>query len=395
MSYPGRINAKVMYNLPWETTDSSGLGRSEFGGPRTGVLAVMDGYRVTGPARQLLAAALPRPRWGVATTLGLFQRSASSTPLVEAARGLGAPVRVIRDRFPGDPRTAVALAAIARRPGVHVLQTHGYKANVLGRLVVTAFRRPWIAFLHGETWENIKVRAYFALERLAVRRADCVVVVSHDMARKVASQGIPAAKIQVIHNACLVVPGSDDHALYVQTSPVVGVIGRLSPEKGVDLALEVHREVIRQLPTARLLIVGEGPERCALERHAERLGIHRSVLWLGYQEEVAQLYREMTLLLIPSRSEGLPNVALEAMGHGVPVVATSVGGIPEVVSNGESGFLAPPNDANDLAQKVLSILTDPSLRRRLGQRARDNMASRFPLEARLRALARIYARVLT
>src|SRR2546428_189690 len=130
-----------------------------------GVLAVMDGYRVTGPARQLLAAAAPRPSSRTATTLAIFQRPVGPTPLVSAAKLSGVSVHVVRDRFPGDPRTALALAALVRRPEVHILQTHGYKANVLGRLLATALRRPWIAFLHGETWENRKVRAYFALER--------------------------------------------------------------------------------------------------------------------------------------------------------------------------------------------------------------------------------------
>jgi glycosyltransferase involved in cell wall biosynthesis len=355
----------------------------------------MDGYRVTGPARQLFAAALPRPSWGIATTLSLFQRSANPTPLVEAARRLGAPVRVVRDRFPGDPRAVVALAALVRKPEVHIVQTHGYKANVLGRLIATVLRRPWIAFLHGDTWENRKVRAYFALERLAVRRADSIVVVSHDMARRLVSQGVPSAKIQVIHNACLVGSEGDAHPWNADAPPVVGVIGRLSPEKGVDLALQIHSIVTRHLPTTRLLIVGEGPERVALERHADQLGIGRSVCWLGYQDEVAKVYRQLTLLLIPSRSEGLPNVALEAMGYGIPVVAASVGGIPEIVDDGENGFLAPPDNAEALAQQVLCILKDPSLRRRLGQRAREEMGSRFSLEARLRALSGIYERVRT
>jgi glycosyltransferase involved in cell wall biosynthesis len=117
------------------------------------------------------------------------------------------------------------------------------------------------------------------------------------------------------------------------------------------------------------------------------------VLWHGYQEELADVYRRLAVLLIPSRSEGLPNVALEAMGHGVPVVATSVGGLPEVVSDGENGFLAPSGDAEVLAQRVLCILEDPLLRRRLGQRARQDMASRFSFGARLRALDDIYRRV--
>jgi glycosyltransferase involved in cell wall biosynthesis len=117
------------------------------------------------------------------------------------------------------------------------------------------------------------------------------------------------------------------------------------------------------------------------------------VCWLGYRDDLAEVYRQLAVLLIPSRSEGLPNVALEAMAHGVPVVATSVGGLPEVVTDGENGFLAPPEDAEALAQRILGILEDPPLRTRLGQRARQEMASRFSLEAKLRALDEICERV--
>lgn len=356
------------------------------------MLTALDGYRVTGPARQVLASAIPRPASGVTITLALFQRTPGPTPLIEAARGLGAPVHVMRDRFPGDPRTTRALASLVRGPDVDILETHGYKANILGRLVVRGRRRPWIAVLHGETWENRKIRAYFALERLAVRGADCVVVVSHDMARKVSSQGVPPEKIQVIQNACLGLeedapPWGDD------APPVVGVVGRLSPEKGVDVALRAHRLVTRRLPDARLLIAGEGPRRGELERQAEQLGIGASISWLGYREPIADVYRQLAVLLIPSRSEGLPNVALEAMALGVPVVATSVGGLPEVVKDGESGYLAPEGDAAALAAKVLCVLESPRLRRRLGQRAREEMTSRFSLQARLRALDALYDRL--
>src|SRR5215472_536462 len=117
------VGTMDMHKVSLDTTVSSGADRSVGKALRTGVLAVMDGYRVTGPARQLLAAALS-PQWpGIPITLGLFQRSANSTPLVEAATRSGATVRVIRDRFPGDPRTAAALAAMALRPEVHVVQT--------------------------------------------------------------------------------------------------------------------------------------------------------------------------------------------------------------------------------------------------------------------------------
>jgi glycosyltransferase involved in cell wall biosynthesis len=359
---------------------------------RANVLAVIDSYRLTGPARQLLDL---RHCAGVAITMAVFQRQRSPTPLLLAARHLNVPTCVVPDRFPGDPRTVVAFARLVAGMGMDILQTHGYKANVLAALVTARIRRPWIAFMHGETWENPKVRAYSMMQRVAVRRANLVVVVSHQMARAVEAQGVPQAKLRVVHNACLIEPlaNGPPAAWSADAAPIVGVVARLSYEKGVDLALVAHRLVTHRWPGARLWVVGDGLEQAALMRRAERLGIAPSVEWLGYQEDLGQLYRRMALLLIPSRSEGLPNVALEAMAYGIPVVATAVGGVPEVVSNGRTGFLVSPGDPDGLASRVIDLLGDPALRRRLGRAARDEVVARFSPEARRRALERLYEEV--
>lgn len=360
------------------------------------VLAVIDGYRVTGPARQLLAqAAGARDR--APMTVAVFQRGPGVTPLLSAARRLEVPTLTVPDRFPGDPRTARALARLAAQPGIDVLQTHGYKANVLAAFVARSIGRPWVAFVHGDTWENWKVRAYFALERLAICRADRIVVVCQQMAQALRSHGIPDERIRVIHNAC--VAGSTQDAAGAgssdKTRPIIGVVGRLSPEKGVDVACRVHQQVVQHCRGARLWIIGEGPEKSRLQEDAERLGIAPSVDWFGYQDDVSPLYRQMSVLLIPSRSEGLPNVALEAMAHGVPVVGTSVGGVPEVITDASTGFLVSSGDVDALAFRVLELLRDATLRQRLGRQAREAVCSRFSPAVRHESLARLYEEVVT
>lgn len=370
--------------------------RSDASGSPICVLAVMDGHRVTGPAKQLLAVAGHGDGTRVSTTLALFQRPVTPTPLVSAARSRRLPLVVVRDRFPADPRTAFALAAHARASDVDVVQTHGYKANVLARLFARTLRKPWVAFLHGETSENWKVRAYYRLERAAIRGADRVVVVSQDMANGLMARGVSRSRVCVIRNASLhrapaAVP---DAAAAAGTSMTVGVVGRLSPEKGIDVALKVHALVASRCPEARLCIAGEGPERARLERMTERLGIGRSVEWLGYLDDPDSLYRRMAVLLLPSRSEGFPNVALEAMAYGVPVVASRVGGIPEIVLEGRSGFLLDSEDAGGMAERVVALLNANSLRQRIGREAQAEVGSRFSVQARAEALARLYAEVL-
>ena len=360
-------------------------------GSRVDVLTAVDGYRVYGAARQVLGGAMQRHRSRGETTLALFQRTRTVTPLILAARRSGVPVFVIRDRFPGDPLAAVALARLARRRRIGILETHGYKPNVLGRLLAPRLRVPWIAFLHGETGEGWKVRAYCRLERLAVPRADRVVAVSVQMARALAAGGVPAERIRVIHNACQI---ESDDAPSGERPPVVGVVGRLSPEKGVDVALRVHALVVRRRADARLLIAGDGRELERLRRLAETLGIASSVHWLGYQDDPGFVYRQLAVLLLPSRREGLPNVVLETLAHGVPVVATAIGGVPEVVSDGRNGFLAPVDNVEALAERVVQLLEDAPLRQRLGQLGREEVLARFSPEARARAMEALYDEVL-
>jgi glycosyltransferase involved in cell wall biosynthesis len=176
---------------------------------------------------------------------------------------------------------------------------------------------------------------------------------------------------------------------------MVGIVARLSPEKGVDIALRVHQAVVKARPGARLVILGEGPERKALGALAKQLGITDSVTWMGYQQDPSSLYRAMDVLLISSRSEGLPQVALEAMAHGLPVVATSVGGLPEVVEDGRTGFLATQGDVAGLAAHVLRLLAHPDLRTRLGDYGRSLLDARFSLAAKVDALALLYRELCT
>jgi glycosyltransferase involved in cell wall biosynthesis len=356
------------------------------------VFAAMDAYRVTGPAKQLLALA-SHPPVGVTIHLALFQRR-RPTPLAEAARAAGIPVSIVHERFAGDPRTVLALAAHARAANAHVIQTHGYKANVLGAVVAPWLHRRWVAFLHGETAENWKVRAYYRLERLAVRRADRVVAVSQQMARRLAGEGMDRTGLRVIHNASLVEPGGAETCRTASAGPRVGVVARLSPEKGVDIALRVHAEVVRRFPGARLVVAGEGPQGERLRALAEDLGVAGDVEWLGYQDDLETVYGTLDVLLLPSRSEGLPNVALEALAYGVPVVASNVGGIPEVVADGRSGFLTAPEDVAALAAAIERVLADGVLRERLAAHGKADVRARFSLDARRAALASLYAEVL-
>lgn len=360
-------------------------------GRRLRVLAVVDGHQVTGPAKQVLGGLL-RLGPDVNPAVAVVQRAPSDLPLVAAVRGLGLPYLVLRERFRFDPGPVLELARYMRRSRVDVLETHGYKANVLGGLVATLLGVPWIAFLHGETQEGWKVRTYFRLERIAARRATRVAVVSHAMRELAIRSAIPAPRVRVIHNACLERP-KVAAVLGGVAAPVIGVIARLSREKGVDVALRTHARVLMKHPAAKMIIAGIGPEQPKLAGLARTLRVEDSIEWLGYQPDISAVFARLMVLLLPSRSEGLPNVVLEAMAHGVPVVAAAVGGVSEVVLSGRTGLLVTPDDEVSMAAGVMELLEDAGLRRRLAERAQHDVKERFSADGRAGKLAALYAEV--
>jgi glycosyltransferase involved in cell wall biosynthesis len=355
------------------------------------VLAVIDAHQLTGPAKQVLGS-LSRLGPGTTPAIGVIQRTPGETPLAASVRGAGLPCVVFRERFRLDPRPAVRLARYLRRAEIDVLETHGYKANVLGGIVATLLRVPWIAFLHGETHEGGKVRMYFALERMAARRAPRVVVVSRAMRELAIRWAIPAERIRVIHNACFEAADAAADGRSV-SAPVIGIVGRLSREKGVDVALRAHARVVMTQPGARMIIAGVGPEEAKLAALASTLGVAGSVEWLGYEADIKSVFSRLMLLVLPSRSEGLPNVVLESMAYGVPVVATAVGGVPEAVIDGDTGVLVAPEDDVSIAAAVVNLLQDADRRRRLAEHARQAVAQRFSAAGRVRKLKDTYAEV--
>lgn len=165
-------------------------------------------------------------------------------------------------------------------------------------------------------------------------------------------------------------------------SPVVGVVGRLRREKGQVVLLEAMVEVVRQAPSAMLLVVGDGPDRDDLQRQAEKLGITDSVRWLGQQsaDEVFRLYSIMDVVAVPSIFEGFGLVAAEAMAAGRPVVGSAVDGLAEVIVDHETGRLVPPQDAGALADALISLLESPETAAEMGLKGRQRVEEHFSLK---------------
>jgi glycosyltransferase involved in cell wall biosynthesis len=211
---------------------------------------------------------------------------------------------------------------------------------------------------------------YALLSRLAL-----VVTVSEAVRKSLTAVGVRSRGIRVI-------PPGFEAGLSCGPAerPVIGVVSRLSGEKNIELAVRSFARVLKTVPEASLSIFGEGRLRGDLERLAEKLGVADRVVFRGYVEDKASLYGGLRVLAVPSLRESFGIAALEAMGCGVPVVATSVGGLPEVVADGETGIIVPDGDEAAFAEALCKLLTDRDLAERLGAAGRERAARQFNIQ---------------
>jgi glycosyltransferase involved in cell wall biosynthesis len=260
----------------------------------------------------------------------------------------------------------------ALRPDV--LHSHGYRADLLHGARARRKGIATVSTLHGYSNLGGLMRLYPYLQLRAMRQFDAVVAVSLPLVDLVANRGVPRERIHHIRNAWSPpkAPLARSDARRVLDLPdsgtiVIGWVGRLSPVKGADVFL---RSLPGLLDASHIAcVVGDGPERPALEALAKDLGIRDHLRWAGSVPEASRLFSAFDVLALSSRSEGSPMVLIEAMGQGVPVVATLVGGVPELIDGDDEAWLVPPEAPDMLRDALHACLSDPSQAAARAQRA--------------------------
>jgi glycosyltransferase involved in cell wall biosynthesis len=307
-----------------------------------------------------------------------------------------------------NPRGTGSLVKLARQERADILHTHGYKGDILlGFLPARRRPAPLVATVHGYTdvsWFD-RVALYNRLDRIALRRADRVVLVHQGMAERPGLNRLNDPKWSVIENG--IAPAVNDadaaFASALDTSllarcaghrPVIGAIGRLSREKGFDILLHACRDVLREQPSGLLVILGEGPERAALERTAADLGIGDRVVMPGYRENARGYLRLFDVFVLPSYSEGLPVTVLEAMQAGTPIVASRVGGVPAVLDEGKGGILTNPGDPDDVRKAIAQALQRDDRTAGMVALARERVQARYTSAAMTRRYVELYGQLI-
>jgi glycosyltransferase involved in cell wall biosynthesis len=364
-----------------------------------------------------LVTGLQRDRYDVEVV------SLSDGSATRRLRAAGIPVTIVNET--DDGAAARALAALLSRRPPHVLHNHMFRAEVVGTRAALAlseagFPRPYVvSTVHSSRVRSAEDRA---LLRALTPHMDRLIAVSNAIVSKLESEGRASRsgesgpRIDVVYNgvdlsryreqeACCTLP---EEYGFPEGTPLVGVVARLEPEKGHRTLLEAWPKVLREVPEARLLVVGDGSRREELERFAEELGLlgepcegdacvgtrrarpAAKVIFTGSRDDVPAVTAALDIAVLPSYREAQGLAILEAMALRRPVVATRVGGIPEVIDDGRTGLLVPPHDPDALARAIVRLLTDHPLADTLARAGHDLVYDRFCVERMVESIQAIY-----
>ena len=309
-------------------------------------------------------------------------------------------------RRPGvDGRCVRRLAAFLRRERVDLIHAHQYTPFFYGLAARLLYRRPAILFTeHGRAFPDHPRRKRMVANRILLERRDRVVGVGQAVRQAlIRNEGIPAGRVAVIYNGVDLSTYSNGRAGRAAVRREFGLgdddlvilqVARLDPLKDHATAIRMLGRVVRKRPEAKLVLVGDGPEEAMIRALISRHGLEPHVRLLGLRRDVARLLPAADLSLLSSVSEGIPLALIEAMGASLPVAATGVGGVGEVVVEGRTGLLAPSGDDEALAAAVLRLAGDAELRRRMGRLGRARAESMFS-EAEMHAgYLRLYEEML-
>ena len=316
---------------------------------------------------------------------------------------------LVRDLNPfSDIIAFFSLLRIIRREKPHIVHTHTSKAGILGRWAAWFCRVPIIVHTpHGHVFWGYfnpwQTRLFILLERWTARITNAIVTLTlQEKEDHLRFRIAPEEKFTVIHSgvdlrtfrADLYQPSETKALLGIPPEmTVVGTVGRLTPVKGQEVLIRAASGLIRREEKIFLVLLGDGELRRDLEELSLRLDIAGYVRFLGWRPDVARVMAACDIFCLPSRNEGMGKVLVEAMAMGKPIIASSIGGIPDIVRSGENGILVPVGDAAAWAEAIARLCRDPEKRRRMGD-AGMQMAPRYSSEEMIKRIDRLYEELL-
>ncbi len=364
------------------------------------ILHLISSSGLFGAENVLLTLAKCFNKEGARAVVGAIRDSRNPrVELIEKAKGEGLPVAVFDSRGRFDLGTVAKLIRYIKENAIDVLHTHNYKSDTIGLLAAKLTGRPLVATAHGFTEVTQTVGFYEELDRFLLKTFfDRVVVVTDKVLphcpvfkKRVISNGLDASKFlpdpkaaEAVRKEFNIRPGDF----------VIGTIGRLSKEKNQLMLLEAAVDLVYTHPSVKFLIVGEGPEEYSLKHFVQNKNIADKIVFTGLIRDVVPVYQTMDAFVLSSVTEGVPLTILEAMASRVPVVATRVGGIPEIIEDGKTGFLVASKDVQALKAKLENLIRDRGLGQQLAEAGFHFVKQEYSLEKMCESYRKVYDELL-
>jgi glycosyltransferase involved in cell wall biosynthesis len=368
------------------------------------ILIIIDTYPIGGPGKLILQHLESGAKdYCEPFIAGCFRGPPKPWPFRDAVVKSNIPFIVFKQSFAFDPIAIIQAIKTIRSLKIDLVESHGYKGHLIALFACLWTRRPWLSYVHGWTQENRKVLFYNWTEKVTVRFSDRIITVSNDMKQRLELNPNLASKAVVIKNALR--PSSLDgkpESLSDRIIPLefneksftILTVGRLSPEKGFLVLIRAVHALQDRIPDLKLIILGQGPEERLLEEEIRRCNLQGKVLLAGPKKDPRPYYEHADIYCQPSISEGIPLALMEAMDSEKPVIASHVGGMPEVIAHNETGLLVPPNKPDALADAIFKLFQDPQKRAQLGQAAQREMRENYSTVQRTQKVLSIYDELL-
>jgi glycosyltransferase involved in cell wall biosynthesis len=294
-------------------------------------------------------------------------------------------------RFPLYIREIYNLVRLFQENNISVVHCHGFRADVIGGVCARLCGLPAVSSVHGWIAYSNKMRFYKWLDIKALRLFAVILPVSKKLEQELLENGISLKRVQLLRN----IPANQvyaipNHGLAPRNGSVqIGFIGRLSNEKGLGFLIGAVNK-LRMDHSIHLHIVGDGPEKSEILSKIKLLGLEELVTFHGVVPNPQTIYPMLDLLVLPSLTEGIPLTLLEGMSFGLPIVASNVGGIPEIIENGNNGVLVEPGSSDELAAKIAMLIKERDLRSKLGTNAKQTISTLCDREKWKQTLEKVY-----
>lgn len=357
-----------------------------------------------GPDKTLLLTPKYVNREEFNTVVVYIRKTADQNFLIgQRAKKLNINYHEVEDRIQIDLKSLMQIKKLLHLYNTEILHTHGFKADFYGLFLKRVHKMKLVTTTHGWNATTWREKLFMFLDKNALKYFDRIIVVNRRQGEYLISRGIRDRKMVLIQNGIDTDQfKKDGEGETFQQLPcfqkdgfTIGYVGRLSGEKGITTLLEAMRRLMDRHDGLRLAVIGEGPLRGYLENYSRNLGLQKCVTFTGHIDDIKNVYKRLDLLVLPSETEGMPNVVLEALAMEVPVVATNVGGLPEIIESGSNGILVEPGDVEGLTQAIATLIMDGNLRKKFALEGRRTVCERFSFERRIRKEENVYRQLVS